>query len=224
MNHSSGGTSAAFAAGLGLSALFFSAAFGRPIGAQAQSAASAGRRTAESPAPEAVIEKWPKGSRAAARAMIVKYGEPDRYTEAALVWIKNGPWQKTVVFSGSRSRFFRQMNGNYLVQTVAYRVPAEKAGDLKRFDGRLAIDESRGQLSARSESERINFLALNLADEIVMGGRSVEDARAFYLKTDRLSKAGKSSPYMEGLLFTDRHGERPSGERLDTEYDQIFKP
>jgi hypothetical protein len=63
----------------------------------------------------------------------------------------------------------------------------------------------------------MNFLALNLVDEIATGARSVEDARDFYSKTARLSKAGKSSAYMEGLLFPNRreNGRLPEREPSD---------
>jgi hypothetical protein len=201
-----------------ISVLLFPVAFGMGA-ARAQNYAPPGSQTAVEPTedagaepamtkdkaetrtPETVIQKWPEGARATAREMISKYGEPSRYTDGALVWFNNGPWQKTVVYSSAWPRFLGKKDKDYLEQTIAYRVPVEKVDDLKRFDRRLAVNESSGQLSSRSESEPMNFLALNLADEIVKEKRTVEDARDFYARTEKLSKAGKSSAYMSGFLF-----------------------
>lgn len=213
---------AAYAAGLGVSVLLMTALTGRTSAARAQGEPSAGSPPAVQPAedpgfepattessaakgetrsPEAVIQKWSESARATARAMIAKYGEPSRYTDGALVWFNNGPWAKTVAYRSAWPHFLGKRDKDYLEQTIAYRVPVEKVDDLKRFDRRLEVNESSGQLSSRSESEAMNFLALNLADEIVKEKRSVEDARDFYTKTESLSKAGKSSRYLDGFLF-----------------------
>jgi hypothetical protein len=86
---------------------------------------------------------------------------------------------------------------------IAYdaKVPETKRAALRRFDARVAFDPETGELSAQSESERFNYLALNLADEIVNGKRTADQAKDFYLKTSRLAASGKSSPYMDGFLF-----------------------
>jgi hypothetical protein len=220
-------TAAAYAAGLGLSVLFFSATSGRMGGAQAQNDQLLGSQPTVEPAkgdagppategtmasqtPETVIRIWPEAARSTARAMIGKYGEPTRWSEGALVWIANGPWERTVVYRSAWPHFIGKRDKDYLEQTIAYRVPSEKIDQLRRFDRRIEVNTARGHLSARSESEAMNFLALNLADEIVTDKRSVEDARDFYMKTERLSKAGKSSAYMDGLMFpSPNDGERP---------------
>jgi hypothetical protein len=157
--------------------------------------------TQASRTPDSVVRQWPDAARATARAMIAKYGQPVRWSEAALVWVANGPWEKTVVYRSAWPHFTGRRDKDYLEQTIAYRVPAEKFDALRRFDKRISIDGDTGQLSARSESESTNFLTMNLADEIVTGKREVADARDFYKKTVSLSKSGKSSPYMSGLLF-----------------------
>jgi hypothetical protein len=94
---------------------------------------------------------------------------------------------------------------DYLEQTVGYQVPNDKVNALKRFDKRLDVNQTAGELSSRSESESMNILALNLADEIVNDRRSVEEARDFYRETERLSRSGKSSRYIDGLLFDVRN-------------------
>jgi hypothetical protein len=151
--------------------------------------------------PEIAIKEWPDYARSTARAMIEKYGEPNRFSDEALVWYNNAPWQKTVVYREAWPHFAGMRDKDYLVQTIAYQVPSEKVDALKRFDMRLDVDQTAGELSSRSESESMNFLALNLADEIINDRRSVEDARDFYQETDELSASGKSSPYLQGFLF-----------------------
>jgi hypothetical protein len=158
-------------------------------------------RKVEAETPESVIRQWPEESRAAARAMIAKYGKPSHFNQNVLVWIRNGPWRKTTVYRGVERRPLGKRETAFVEQTIVYRVPARRIDDLKRFDGRLEVDERRGRVSVRSESEAFNFLELNLVDEIVTGKRNLEQARVFYTKTARLANAGKSSPYMEGFLF-----------------------
>lgn len=200
--------SAAYAVLLALSLTPFFIPLGRLTEARAQAGATVGppptEGTQASQTPETVIQKWPEGARATAREMISKYGEPNRFSEGALVWIDNGPWRKTVVYRNAWPHFLGRRDKDYLEQTIAYRVPAEKIEDLKRFDRRLEINESRGQLSSRSESEAMNFLALNLADEIVTDKRDVDDARDFMAKTESLAASGKTSPYTKGFLFPNR--------------------
>lgn len=151
--------------------------------------------------PESTIEDWPTGSRQVARVMIEKYGEPSRFGENALVWFDNGPWQRTVVHRRGWPRLLGMTDKNYLEQAISYEVPAPKIEALKDFDRRVEVDKAAGELSSRSDSEATNYLALNLADEIVSGKRSVTDARDFLRKTERLSRSGKSSPYLEGFVF-----------------------
>ena len=95
--------------------------------------------------------------------------------------------------------------------------------DLKRFDARLEVSAIRGQLSARSESETTNFLVVNLADEIITNARGVKDARDFYSKTVRLSKAGKWSPYLDRFLFPIRDGKR-SKARNEADFKWMMIP
>jgi len=47
----------------------------------------------------------------------------------------------------------------------------------------------------------MNLLAINLANDIVTGKRSVEEARQFYAETAMAFKNGQSDPYVEGFQF-----------------------
>lgn len=124
-----------------------------------------------------------------------KYGPPDLALNDRLSWFDSGPWRMTTVHRDPRAHL------DVLEQTIGYSVPEDKREDLARLDVNLRLSRDNRELSASSEAEETNFLALNLADEVVHGRRTPADAREFYLATVKLSRAGKSSPYMEGLMF-----------------------
>ena len=149
---------------------------------------------------ETVVEIWPPAQRATARALIDKYGRPAQYDSHALAWFNNGIWKRTVVYRyGLRGGKHRDRE--FLQQTVGYIVPADKIEALKKFDQRLEVSQTAGEMTFTSDREATNLLALNLADEIVTGKRTVASARAFFLRTSLLSAAGKSSPYRRDLRF-----------------------
>ncbi|MFI5361996.1 MAG: hypothetical protein ACHQ49_08515 [Elusimicrobiota bacterium] len=193
------------AAGLGLSALVFFVIFGLTSDAPARN-----REFPDSPVntmssrnPESVIQEWPKAARLAAAAMIEKYGEPSRFTKSALIWNDNSPWLETIVYD---PRSLRQRSRDIVEQSIAYRVPLTEIDALKLFDSRLEVRAISGRIAARTDGEPRNFLLVNLADEIMTGARGVENARAFYRKTEDLAEAGKSSPYMTRFVFPRRDG------------------
>lgn len=158
--------------------------------------------------PESIILQWPTYSFRLARYMITKYGQPAISADARLVWIDNGPWKKTVVYrvppGGGR-------DDGRLEQSAGYRVLPERLAELKLFDPAVAVDDKAGTLTVLSNAESDNFLAMNLADEVVRGKRSAKDASGFRRQILKLQDAGKSSPYLEKLLFMP---ERPSSREV----------
>lgn len=150
---------------------------------------------------EVVIAGWPARSRALARQMIAKYGRPVRSDEDSLVWFDNGAWRRTVVHRRTASRSFLRRGDDLLEQSVGLQTSAESAADLRRFDRGIAIDAAAGEISSRSSSEALNILALNLAYEVVARRRSPEDARSLQARMRKLADAGKTSRYLDGLLF-----------------------
>jgi hypothetical protein len=157
--------------------------------------------SASAQTPETTIRKWPELSQITARAMIAKYGEPNRFGPNALIWLHNGPWEKSIVYRNAWPHSPVKKDQDYLKQVIGYRVPDDKVETLRRFDRRLEVDETTNELSFQSDNESTNFLALNLADDIVTEKRSVDDARDFFRKTLELQRSGKSSEYLEGFLF-----------------------
>jgi hypothetical protein len=53
----------------------------------------------------------------------------------------------------------------------------------------------------------MNFLALNLANDIITGKKTVEEAREFYAKTAKKFKEAGTDPYVQGLQFTFPEGD-----------------
>jgi len=56
-------------------------------------------------------------------------------------------------------------------------------------------------MSARCDKEEANFLALNLADDVATGEKSVDDARSEYADAIRKSMQGEKPEYMQGFAF-----------------------
>ena len=96
---------------------------------------------------------------------------------------------------------FPAQHSDWLEQTVSYRVPVAKFGELAAFDGSLLADRTRGELTARSDSEAANYVALNLADQIVAGKKTSEEARRIYAGLIRSGRK-TASPYEQGLMFS----------------------
>ena len=149
-----------------------------------------------------IISNWPEAAKMAAQATIQKYGQPTESTQNILVWRDNGPWKKTVVTKEETPHNFPMAHKDVLQQTIYYNVPLEYFDDLARFDGSVTVDRTKGTLAARCDKEENNFLALNLANEIIKGKRSVDNARAFLAQTVAARMRGEKSEYTAGLMFT----------------------
>lgn len=147
------------------------------------------------------IEDWPQTSSKVAGKMIEAYGEPDGVTESMLIWHDNGPWVRTIVHKEEIDHNFPVPHKDVLEQFVSYEVPEEKFSDLAKYDGSVVAYRTNGEMSARCDKEGANFLALNLAHDIIEGERSVEDARAFYAQTMQKVMQGENPEYVQGLGF-----------------------
>jgi hypothetical protein len=148
------------------------------------------------------IEGWPQPSRETAIQMLDSYGAPDEITSESLIWRNNGPWHKSVVMREPVEHNFPFPHHDVLAQTVYFDVPVERYSDLARFDGSIILDRTKGTMTARCEMEAANFLALNLAQEIIRGDRAVSDARRYYAREmEDFMQTGEKSPLLRGLQF-----------------------
>ena len=166
-------------------------------GGEVVSASSSSRMTTS-----AIVASWPASQRETIAMMTAKYGEPTVVGDRMVVWYGTGPFVKTAVARDEVPHNFPMPHTDYLTQTVKHRVPADKLAALNEYDGSVFYHRTRGELSAQCDKEEMNFLALNLAHDIITGKRTVADARAFYAKTAMAFKQGdRSSPYVQGLIF-----------------------
>lgn len=154
-----------------------------------------------SPELKRILDDWPEAPKKAAMQMIGKYGMPDETGESLLCWRDNGPWKYTKVHKEEVEHRFPKKHVDVLEQAIGYEVPPEKFDELARFDGSVAVHRTKGELVAMCDKEEMNFLALNLAHDIITGKRSVDDARAFFARTAGDFMKGQRPAYTQELQF-----------------------
>ncbi len=176
------------------------AAAGRLASAAAQDATPAASPVAMDVVDE-IVATWPEVSREVAATVMEKYGPPQEATASLLIWHNNGPWKRTILNRDAVPHDFPMPHPDLLEQFVDYQVPPDSFDELAQYDGSVIVERTKGEISARCDKEEANFLALNLANDIVMGQRSVEEARQFYAETMMAFMGGQSAPYLEGFVF-----------------------
>lgn len=160
-----------------------------------------------------VIADWPATPKEVAQKTIEKYGEPDGVTKDMLVWTDNGPWKKTSVSREEIPHDFPVPHTDLMKQEIDYRVPADKFDDLARYDGSVIVERTKGTIAARCDKEEANFLALNLAHDIVTGKKTAEQAREAYAKDVKASMMGEKPAYMQKLQFSVPKGNTADADR-----------
>lgn len=148
-----------------------------------------------------VIESWPAESKEAASLVLAKRGEPDEVSESFLVWHNPDPWKRIVAGKNFLEHSFPAPHIDSVESVVAYDVPVEKVSALAEFDGSVIVERTAGEISARCHDEEANYLALNLAHDIITDQKSVAEARRYYAEEFLNARRGGPTPYMEGLRF-----------------------
>ncbi len=147
---------------------------------------------------ERLIAGWKQKPQEVARKVLAKYGVPHEATAMRLIWHNNGPWKRTELVNEEIPHNFPKPHMDMLLQAIDYPVPPERFDELAEYDGSVIAERTKGELAARCDMEEANFLALNLAHEIVTGVRSVKEARQFYAETMRDKKHAE---YLQGFRF-----------------------
>jgi hypothetical protein len=160
---------------------------------------------------------WPADSRQAAQVLVKKYGEPDEACHSTLTWDTPGPWKRIVAHREASAHNFPAPHLDLIECFFEFRVPPWKVTDLVRFDGSVVVYRTLGEISARCHDEEANFLALNLAYDIIAGKRSVDDARRYYAQEFLNYRKKVPTPYMKGLKFEPRSSEDPDDRILSDE-------
>jgi hypothetical protein len=148
-----------------------------------------------------MTDNWPVASRNAINFLTAKYGLPQSISEEMIMWERNSPFKRTVVFKEEVSHQFPMNHSDILQQTINYRVPNNMISELSKLDGSLIVDRTKGELSARNEKEEMNILSLNLADKIIRGEMGTEEARREYARNAEAFEAGSRGPLVTQLGF-----------------------
>ena len=148
------------------------------------------------------VSDWPEASKMAVEEITAKYGKPDGVTADELFWLKKGVWKKICITKMESKHSFPIEHTDMMQTTINYVVPEDKMDDLGKFDGSVTFDRTQGTMSARCDKEGNNFLALNLANDIVTGKKTVVSARKAYGDIVKLKMKGGNPLYMAKLTFT----------------------
>jgi hypothetical protein len=158
-----------------------------------------------------IVRGWPKEPQESAKRLIEYYGEPHEYSASQLIWYGTSDgWKRTVLSKEETPHNFPSPHTDFLEQFIAYKVPIGMYSTLAEYDGSVIIERTKGEMSARCGGTAMNFVAINLAHDIVTGKRSVSEARTEYTKLYQAYKAGEKPPYTQNFQF-----ELPRGDTKD---------
>src|SRR6185369_11249924 len=168
---------------------------------------------------ERIIDAWPAAQKNVARQMLAKYGMPNEATPTKLFWYRNHPWKRTVLTSEVVVHNWPTIHSDFLTQVIDYRVPPDMFDAIAEFDGSILLDRTKGEVSARCDSEAANVLGINMVHEIVTGKRTVDEARRISTENTVAYNLGRAAPYAERLLF-----EVAQGGTADLDHSMVAAP
>src|SRR4051794_30038309 len=149
-----------------------------------------------------VIEQWPKEPRESAKRLLEYYGRPDEYSESELTWHKTRDgWKRTVLSRDEVPHDFPAHHTDFLEQFIDYKVPLAMYSRLAEYDGSLIAERTKGEMSARCGGTAMNFVAINLAHDIISRRLTVAEAREEYTRLYLSYKKGEKPPYTQGFQF-----------------------
>jgi hypothetical protein len=151
---------------------------------------------------EGIIRSWPREPRESAKRLIEYYGEPQEFSESQLIWHEtNDGWKRTVLSREEVPHAFPSEHTDFLEQFIDYKVPVQMFSHLAEYDGSVIAERTKGELSARCGGTSMNFVAINLAHDIITGKRTVRQARDEYTRLYKAYKSGEKPPYTQSFQF-----------------------
>lgn len=149
-----------------------------------------------------VVRDWPQKQRDVVQKMIEQYGEPSGVMPSRIVWEEPAePWSEVIVYRKAVDHNFPIPHQDFLEQSIYHQVPEDKMEELAKFDGSVIVYQTEGRMAARCDKEAANILALNLAHDIIVGEKSVDEARASYAEAVAQMKAGEAPKIVQQLTF-----------------------
>jgi hypothetical protein len=147
------------------------------------------------------LKDWPVDRQVLAAHLVTRYGEPQEITPRSLTWYDNGAWKRTILYKEGDLHRFPLPHHDVLWQTVNYKVPLNKLVPLLTYDGSILVDRTRGEITAHCDSEEANTLILNIANTIVTGENTVEQAMAYHAQVVEGMRIHEPEEYPQKLLF-----------------------
>ncbi|WP_424016355.1 hypothetical protein ACOZ4N_01080 (plasmid) [Halorientalis pallida] len=157
-----------------------------------------------------IIDDWEEKQRTETMNTMDKYGVPAGITERRLIWYDAGPWKRIEIFKNATQHNFPTPHPDFFEQFIDYQVPTDKADELTEYDGSVMFERTTGELSARCHTEWANFLAINLAHELLTDQLSVDEARRAYAQAVIAKMNGQTPPRTESFQF-----DLPQGPQVD---------
>lgn len=150
---------------------------------------------------ENIIKSWQEKQEKTAQKIIEKYGLPNEATPSQLIWYNNKPWKKTIIYRDQFQHNFPSPHADFIEQTVNYLIPEDKMDEIAKFNGSISVNRTKGEVSVYGNSEEINFLTLNLADELIRNQLDTGDAREFLVEQSQNLLKGEKNDYLQSLRF-----------------------
>jgi hypothetical protein len=147
------------------------------------------------------LKDWPVERQVLAAHLVTRYGEPQEVTPRSVSWYDNGPWKRTILYKDGDVHRFPLSHRDVLWQTINYKVPTNKVGALLSYDGSILVDRTRGEITVHCDSEEANTLILNIANDIVTGEDTVEQAMAFHAQVVEGMRIHEPEEYPLKLRF-----------------------
>jgi hypothetical protein len=147
------------------------------------------------------LKDWPVDRQVLAAHLVTRYGEPQEITPRSIGWYNNGPWKRTILYKDGDQHRFPLPHQDVLWQTVNYKVPLNKVVALMTYDGSILVDRTRGEITAHCDSEEANTLILNIANTIVTGENTVEQAMAYHAQVVEGMRIHEPEDYPLKLRF-----------------------
>jgi hypothetical protein len=170
----------------------------------------------------AMIQTWPAVAQLAITETIAKYGNPDMVTMEEFIWLNKGVWNKICITKQDTKHNFPMAHTDMMQTTINYKVPVGLMDDLGKFDGSITFDRTQGTMSARCDSEPHNFLALNLANDIITSKKTVQEARNAFSSIVKQKIKGENPAYMQQLNFF-THDDAPDPDKHTSHLTQAEK-
>jgi hypothetical protein len=147
------------------------------------------------------LKDWPVERQVLAAHLVTRYGDPQEITARSLTWYDNGAWKRTILYKDGDLHRFPLPHRDVLWQTINYKVPLNKVVALLTYDGSILVDRTRGELTAHCDSEEANTLILNIANTLVTGENTVEQAMAYHAQVVEGMRIHEPEEYPQKLLF-----------------------